>query len=293
MIADKLPRYYEQRPNPLYTSLRSVVIDGHEVAWMQCDGKVSFDITNSGREGEPYSARGLFCECAFTEDVGWRFDKEHPRQQTNLMYKCLYKEVAMYLRQLELRREYVQLFQGCVYPDSELTRNLDAIILDLIEKAKAGEWVGEDGGGAGFWGGYFYLGVVAKIADTRMRSVWEAAGRLVDAKLISLEGAVVQDHRESTPDGEDGLGKYMPIPFDRPEGVLARGYRIKAWQPRNSEAERIMIVRAWVEGSEDGEAVAEAKVAMMRENMFGLDVEDLAALERATDELLDSLQARS
>src|ERR1019366_5247783 len=120
------------------------------------------------------------------------------------------------------------------WPVSELTNNIDAIILGLMSKAKAGEWVGEDGWGAGSWGGYFYLQTVAKIADMPMELVWKAADKLIAAQQIRLEGAVVQEYREPRPPGEDGLGNYMPIPHDNPDCILERGFRIKAWQPRNS-----------------------------------------------------------
>lgn len=73
--------------------------------------------------------------------------------------------------------------------------------------------------------------------------------------------------------------------FGPEDGVEERGYVLKAWQPANERARRVAVVQAF----RDGELFAEIEVPMMHTNVFGVDVEDVASIERATDELMGGL----
>ena len=199
LISELLPRYYEAHgEDPHHETIRSIMIDDHEVAWMEYTGTVKWDITGQGREGQEYSGRELYCACKFTEGIGWRVEDDG--QVVNLMGpdKCLSKQAATYLRQLELRREYSErgMLENLAMPLEEETA---AIMFDLMEKAKAGEFLGESGSGASFYGGYYYLQTVASIMNVPMGSMWDIAYRLANEKKISLDGAVVQPYREPNP----------------------------------------------------------------------------------------------
>ena len=72
-------------------------------------------------------------------------------------------------------------------------------------------------------------------------------------------------------------------------GFVEPGDHVKAWQPASEAARHLLVFQAWKEGDEDGEAVREVEVPMWYPKIFGLDVEDMAALEDATDHLIDEL----
>ncbi len=195
MIADFLPEYYVAfSANPTYTILRSIIVDGHEVAWMRIEGTVNIE----GKD-KPYAGNELFCECDFKKDVGWMMREDGPCCIGN-REKCIPRQTALYLRRLELRCEYLNRFKETTYGDiSFLPDHTPQIVRDLIKKVKAGEFIGEDGSGAGFWGGYFYLQTLAGILDLPMGEIWKEVGSLVEQKKISLEGAVVQTYRKPPP----------------------------------------------------------------------------------------------
>lgn len=208
MIQDLLPRYYEARgENPRYEVLRSIVINGHEVAWMKYEGTVDYDLMKQGREGKPYSGYELQCECDFKEGVGWETRGDGTKYNLDGPQKCLYRELATHLRHLELRQEYISRFPfwgGPIILSDHipsgnalaLWNHVPEIIFDLIEKVKVGEFIGEDGNGASFWGGYLYVQTVTKITDRTEGEIWEVVKKLVEEKKISLEGAVIQPYRE-------------------------------------------------------------------------------------------------
>jgi len=68
--------------------------------------------------------------------------------------------------------------------------------------------------------------------------------------------------------------------------IEAAGYLLFALQPMRADVPRVFILRAY--GS-DGCLVGEKRPALEHDNRFGPDVEDLARLEAATEELLDEL----
>lgn len=190
MITDLLPEYYRlHENNPVYNILRSIIIDGHEVAWMEFTG-----VTGEGDKRGTYTGRALYCECNFTKGVGWDVGKGGKPHNLSGPDKCIKREAALRLRHLELRQEYLGRFNIAPGDSFALHNKVEEIVLDLIKKAKAGEFL-EDGNGASFWGGYFYLQTLAAIVDPSM-NFWEAGKLLVKNKKISLEGAVVQDYQE-------------------------------------------------------------------------------------------------
>ncbi len=201
LIADALPRYYEVHgENPRYETVRSMMMDGHEVAWMEYRGEVAYDITGRGREGQAYVGRTLRCTCDFTEHCGWEEKGEH-LYSLDGGEKCLPKKAALHLRRLELRTEYMERFKSndrFKTGTYALWDHIPEIILDLIEKHQDGEFL-EASTGAEFWGGHFYLQTVAAITEKPIGELWAPVGKMVKEKKIGLEGAVIQSYFEPAP----------------------------------------------------------------------------------------------
>ena len=85
------------------------------------------------------------------------------------------------------------------------------------------------------------------------------------------------------------LSHHMPVPHDDPTGFVEAGHRFKAWQPASEAARHVVVIQAWKEDDEDGEPLREVEAPMWHDNIVGLDVEDVAALEDATGRLIEEL----
>lgn len=196
MINDLLPRYYEVlEENPKYQVLRSIVIDGHEVAWMRYDGTVTFDLVDKGNIGKPYFGYQLHCECDFTEGVGWKIMNDGKAYGIAGHRDCIYRKMFQHMRHLELRDEYLERFNSVCHGQLCLLESkIPEIIFDLIEKVKGGTFLGEDNEGADYWGGYFYVQTLEKILDLIPGNGFKIAYDLVAQKKIGLNGAVVQEY---------------------------------------------------------------------------------------------------
>lgn len=151
-----------------YTILRSIVIDGHQTAWMEEIFHVN----------EKEIKRQIFaCECSLSSG-----------------YNCLARETALYLRQLELRKECRERFLSDkvsadlgfgFYPD------LAGVIMYLVEKAERGEFLGEDPPASTMLGGYLMIHTVSKIIGVSTNLIWESVELLVRKKKIRLSGMVI------------------------------------------------------------------------------------------------------
>lgn len=280
MIKDLLPAYYAAYgTDPSYTVIRSIVISGHEAAWMELKGTVQFDITGRGREGEPYVAHGFYCECDFAEGVGWKKDGD---SVVTLMgpEKCLCRKAAMHLRHLELRQEYLERYKEEGGDYFALRRHVPDIIIDLIEKVKAGEFV-EDGSGAEFWGGYFYLQTVARITDQFLGHLWEDVHRLCTEKKISLDGAVITPYREPPP----------------PLWVEALRIEDAGWVGIASvPGHRWMALEARLEVLKPDDTPAYEHIpglSLMHAPEFGIDAEDLYRIEEKLVKLIEQASKKA
>ena len=85
------------------------------------------------------------------------------------------------------------------------------------------------------------------------------------------------------------LSQHRPVPYDDSAGFVEAGHCFKAWQLASEAARHVLVIQAWKEGDEDGEPLREVQVPMFHPNVFGLDVEDMAALEDATNHLIEEL----
>ncbi len=183
MIKDLLPEYRKAKNDgEKYSIVRSFIINGHEVAWMEVRGSV---------KGISYKARQLYCECDFTKDKNW-YIKDGKFFTISGSEKCRARTKVLNQRHAELQKEYLDRFEA-KNDLSVLADHIGDIVSDLKEKAKNGEFL-EDGTGAFFWGGYFYLQTLAAIIGKDIRETWQIADTLVADKKIRLEGAVIQDY---------------------------------------------------------------------------------------------------
>lgn len=270
-IDELLPRYYEAHGDHLrYETVRSMPIDGHEVAWMKYTGETTDDRT--------YEGHSLCCACEFAEGVGWETDEKFGVVGLSGEDKCLPRQVALYMRQQELQREYLErfaddnpFFHGDVYG---LHDKVPEIIMDLIEKNKAGEFIGEGSNGAEFWGGHFYLQTVQSITGISYEGLWKHVHKMVADKQIQLEGMVVQEYYEPP---EPQWGEYGRYEID--------GLTIVASIPSHSKMPQIWHYT--VLDQDGSELVADLSGAtLMHSPDFGVDVDDIAQAEQEMKELV-------
>jgi hypothetical protein len=273
MIEDLLPEYYDRfEQNLRYDVLRSIIIDGHEVAWMSYVGTVLVDITGEGKEGELFTGRVMSCECDFTEGIGWNIGEDGQRYTVHgkdAEATCLIRRAALHLRHLELRREYEERFvKGQPNSFSGLRGCIREITLDLIEKGQAGEWL-EGSSGASFYGGYFYLQTLAAITGEYMGHLWEDMYPLLEEKLIEIDGAVVKSYTQPPPPKWE---EFVRLEVDEWVGIallpghrrMAQEWRFKVLDPAGKEACRAPGKR------------------LFHDPVFGPDAEDV---DRAKNEL--------
>lgn len=269
-IEELLLRYYETHSDGIvYETIRSIPIDGHEVAWMQFNG--------SRMDGSEFSGRTFKCACDFEEGVGWRTDEKYGVMGLGGGEKCLPKKVAEHLRQQELRAEYIEKFpDDAIWGDDlALIKRVPEVVMDLIEKDKRGEFIGEGTSGAHFWGGHMYMQTVEAITGKPMRDLWEDMDKMQVAKQISLEGCVIQEYRQPP---EQKWAEYGRIEYE--------GYVGIAELPSHSKMPQRWQITIVGPG---GRVIAEGiqGPALMHESTFGADVEDVTAVESAIRETIE------
>ncbi len=194
-----------------YTILRSFVADDnqHETAWIQFTGSLEWDITGQKHEGHPMAYFGLVCECKFTYGVGWsHFPSPPPPQDARTSYiACPHRRAVISLRQQELQAEYRARF--CKGPRQYLGRYAREITLDLIERVKANEFIGNDDDGlpyVKFVGepdsfeppaeAYFHLQTLAAILGKSPAAMIAITSRLQANGIIGINGSII-----TAPDG--------------------------------------------------------------------------------------------
>lgn len=276
MIADLLPEYYSRcEPDVRYEVLRSIVIDGHEVAWMSYAGEF--------REGKPFYGRTMMCECDFTEGIGWNIGEDGQRYTVHgkdARATCLIRGAAMHLRHLELRQEYHKRFvQGSENFFLGLKGCIREITLDLIKKAEAGEWL-EDGDGAAMYGGYFYIRTLAAITGECKAHLWEDIHPLIEGKLIGVDGSIVTFYTEPPPPlwteavrvEDDGWVGIASLPGHR---RMAQEWKFTVLNPAGKEA-------VYAPGQR-----------LLHDPAFGPDVEDVRRAERTLREMIEECRQRN
>lgn len=269
-IEELLPRYTEAYGGMIhYETERSLPIDGHDTAWMKYTGQTS--------NGEFYEGHAFHCACHFAEGVGWREDEKYGVTGLSAEDECLPRKVALYLRTQELQKEYIERFSdGAMFTDTYgLWDHIPEIMLDLIEKDKAGEFIGEGSEGAHFWGGHFYLQTVNAVTEIPYDKLWDQVNAMVQDKKIQIEGMVVQEYREA------------PAPqWDEYHRLEYEGYTGIALLPVHSKMPQIWQITIL---APNGRLLAEGIEGPALEHSpdFGPDVDDVASVEASIREVID------
>ncbi|MBI5140449.1 MAG: hypothetical protein HZA94_03335 [Candidatus Vogelbacteria bacterium] len=261
VIKTFLSRYYKAHGTDVtFMIIKSIVIKRHEVAWMEYKGTVLC----GEKRGESFVGRALYCECHFKEGVGWKRDKKYGVVSLGDKEKCRERMRVICLRHEELKREYKRRFGCC----PSLKDHVSEIILDLIEKVKAEEFV-EGSDGASFYGGYFYLQTVANIIGLSMGNIWAIAKRMADDKQISLEGAVVIPYR-----------KPPRAKWNEVFRIKGQGWTGVAYAPDNSQMKKFWKFKIL---APDGKVFRHniPNLPIIHSLAFGVDVEDLDSARRA------------
>lgn len=272
MIADLLPRYYQVfDTGTRYEVIRSIMIDDHEVAWMSYTGTIQHDITGQGREGNSFTGRAVYCECDFTEGVGWQMNGDQP-SRISTAEQCPARTIALEQRHSELRKEYEKEFGAG--PDGFAPEGIDSIIMDLIKKEVNGEWI-ENSNGAHFWGGHFYFQTVASILGLPEVDVADVVYAMVDQQKIDLDGDVVKTYTPPpAPEWEDCFKVEM------------EGWTAKALLPVHSRMPQEWKFEVW---NPEGQQVTgpSSSLRLTHQPVFGPDADDVAAAEYQLLILLD------
>ena len=269
-IEDLLPRYYETHGTELkYEIERMIPIDGHEVAWLKYTGQT--------HDGQAFEDHGLACACKFVEGIGWGTDDENRIVSFGAEDDCLPRKVALYLRQQELREEYIDRYKDSAIwgNESALRERVPEVILDLIAKDKAGEFIGEGTNGAHFWGGHLYVQTAAAITGKPMQKIWVDIHAMVANKQIQLEGCVIQEYYEAP---EPSWTEYSRIEYEGYTGIAYLPAHSK--MPQNWQiailAQNGRLIREGIEGPR-----------LMFSPDFGADESDIASVEASIKEVID------
>lgn len=191
-IAALLPRYYEVHGESVTYSIERIMnIDGHEVAWLYYETSAG---NEDGSEPDKITGHCIECACHFTENIGWKIDEKYSVVGLRAAAGCDKKRAAIAIRHQEIQQEYTAKgVMDTLQADAAAT--IQAVVLDLIERVKAGEAF-ETHEGARFWGGYFYVQSVCEVLSLPMKDVLPVVDAMCATKEISLEGMVVQPYRE-------------------------------------------------------------------------------------------------
>lgn len=237
----------------------------HRLAWVRLDGLIEHDLLGEGREGQPWTAVDLLCECDFTfqiMDNGGVCVFMRPGIDAD---GCIYRAPAARLRVEEVRVD-LGITPGLMPTPQDLA--------DLRDRALAGEWLGQTSGSA-FWGSNLYLQLIGDLYAVPMRGLWRVAAQAEAAKLLSMEGAVLLPYRELMPgwtaawERSDGIHTVL---IQLPDNAACRGVA------------RLVTIAA------DGTETIHESVQLMHEPIFGVDAEDAAMLDAHAEALLTRLR---
>jgi hypothetical protein len=175
-------------------------------------------------------------------------------------------------RLLELQLEYTERFG---VEKEKLLDHFEEIVFDLIEKVKAGERL-EDGNGAAFWGGYFYLQTVAAVLGQAIPA--GLVRKMVADKKIDLDGMVVQPYLEA------------------PSPSWQESFRLEddGWIGIASLPMHRKMHQAWelIVLDTGGAEVDKDYLALSHSPDFGPDVEDVVDAEEKLLSLISSAKTR-
>jgi hypothetical protein len=153
--------------------------------------------------------------------------------------------------------------------------HIPEIILDLIEKDKRGEFIGEGTNGAHFWGGHLYMDTVSEITGKPMGDLWGLINQMLADKQIQLEGCVIQSYYEPPAPSWSEYGRFEHEGYTGIAELPDHGKMEQEW--------KIAIL------GPDGKLVSEG-IQGPRLNYspdFGVDGEDVATVEAAIKQVIE------
>jgi hypothetical protein len=182
-----------------WVPVRELNIDGHDVSWMAYSGVNSNDVSYTGYQ--------LQCQCDFLVQ---RDPQSGTIIHTGDSHHCRYKAAAIMLREREVQEELDQEFAGSIRSGGLAFMREDCLpdlLLRLFARHQTGEWIGQ------FDDQALYLQTLAHILDTPMRTLDQAARKLMDERRIGLSGAILSEWTDrflSHDDADEGLDDHRP-----------------------------------------------------------------------------------
>lgn len=148
---------FDSRYQTRHTSLREWDIDGHQVAWMRFEGT---DV-----HGQPYAGEDLYCECDFA-----------PASESVDANRCKAKQEVWATLVSEAREANRERWRAL---------DLDARVLDVFERVRAGERLGQR------HEKMVYLAELAALLECSQQEVFEACDRLYGQERLDLNGSIL------------------------------------------------------------------------------------------------------
>ena len=276
MIMQLVPGYVEATKST-HTNhiIRSFDMDGHEVAWVE----ITYFLNSDTAHSTPLKMYRVMCDCDFTEGVGWNLNKDghlytvHGRNADN----CKFRPLVMAIRHQELR-DYLEKAAG--KPDVPSDKATVLYVVRAIEALASFAQYNvmiEAGGGAEFWGGYFYLPTVQAILDVEWPQIHMAMAVLYRMKKYDLDGMVVVPY--TTPP-EATWQQYDSHEVD--------GYVLTRSLPSHNRMSHTWKLAVYEKGSES--PVRECQLQIDQPLEWGVDIDDLAQSEAKLSEMLSDLK---
>ncbi len=279
MIMQLVPAYVKAtQSNHSYRVIRSFVVNGHEVAWVE----VTYFLNSDAAHNQPLQEYRVMCDCDFIEGIGWNIDgcgriyTVHGRDAN----ACETRPVVMEMRRQELQNHLERVADKPEDGDSKETVLYVVRAIEVLATFAQHHVMIEAGTGAGFWGGYFYLQTVQQILDIEWPIIHTAMAVLYKREKLDLNGMVVIPY--TTPP-EPKWTTYDIVDIDK--------YSLKRCLPSHDR-----MPHAWklsIYETSSNTLLQERQLQITQPLEWGVDIEDLAGSEAELKRMLLSLQDQS
>jgi hypothetical protein len=258
-----------------YQIIRSFNMGGHEVAWVE----ITYFLNSDREQQTPLKMYRVMCDCDFIEGIGWNLDDKghlytvHGRSAED----CTARPLVMAIRQQELR-DHLEKAAGKPDVPSEKETVLYVVrAIEILASFAHYNVMIEAGGGAEFWGGYFYLQTVQAILDVEWPQVHQAMAVLYRMKKFDLNGMVVVPY--TTP----------PEPVWRHfDSIDVDGYTLKRSLPAHDRMPHTWKLAVYEKGSET--PVQECELQIDQPLEWGVDIDDMSQSEAKLASMLAELK---
>lgn len=276
MIIQLIPKYVEAtRSNHTYRIIRSFIIDGHEVAWVE----MTYYLHDDTDRLLPQKEYRVMCDCDFTEGIGWNLTETgqiftvHGKDAS----ACTIRPLVMAKRHEELRTHLEKVIGKPENPSERETILFAVKAIEVLAGFAQHHIMIEEGSGAHFWGGYFYLQTINKILGVDWPHIHMAMAVLYRMKKLNLNGMVVVPYTEPLPATWSQLDR-----MEVDEYVLTRSI------PTHDRMPHTWKLAIYDKSSDT--LLAESELHIDQPLEFGVDQDDLAQSETKLDEMLADLK---